>query len=290
MTDTQNQIRNEFCEWLKELGLSSALPIRGEHVALYLVVKAESGCTLKAIGSYLHDTRVRHLQAGFPSPTDSPIVKEAVTGLNRHGLEDLTRLSQPRPLYAGHIEAIRSTACHPRSRETDVTAMARGRVDVALVCTMADALLRPIEASLVTWGAISLDADGSGRVFVGLSTTDGKVGVHQWLSPTTMEAVETIRPEQFDEIEPVFNLSSPTIGKRVRAMARAANLGNGFTGFSPRIGMILQLVRAGITCQAILRAAGWRDHSIWAYHTGEALNSRSAVEAFYESGAGTSID
>ena len=65
MSYTQNKDWNEFCEWLQGLGLSCALPIRGEHVALYLVVRAESGCTLKAIGSYLHDTRVRHLQAGF---------------------------------------------------------------------------------------------------------------------------------------------------------------------------------------------------------------------------------
>ena len=191
-------------------------------------------------------------------------------------------------MYVEHIEAIRRTACHPRRslRETAATARARGRIDVALVCTMADALLRPTEASLVTWGDVSHNADGSGRVFVRPSTTDVKAGFHQWLSPTTMEAVETIRPQRFDETEPVFNLRSDTIGRRVRAVARAASLGDGFTGFSPRIGMVLQLARAGITCHAILIAARWRDHSIWSHQTGEVSQSRSAVEQFYGSGEG----
>ena len=85
MTDTQNRNWHEFCDWLKTLGLSSVLPIRGEHVALYMLVKAELGCTLKEIGSYLHDTRQRHVQAGYPSPTDSPIVKEAAAGAESTG-------------------------------------------------------------------------------------------------------------------------------------------------------------------------------------------------------------
>ena len=64
---------------------------------------------------------------------------------------------QPIGLTQQLLARIRATAARPRTgrdgrRETAEHALTRGRTDVALVSLMRDAMLRPAEASVVTWG------------------------------------------------------------------------------------------------------------------------------------------
>ena len=282
MTDTQSKHWNEFCDCLKALGLNSALPVDGEYVALYLVYQAETGCELSGMNSFLNEARMRHLQLGFPPPTDTQIVRDTLTGLNRKDMMNLKPVSRAKPLYAEHIEAIRRTAFRPRySQETRAAAGRRAVLDIALVSTMFDGLLRVGEAAKITWVDISCNRDGSGGLFVSTSEADRKVGVIQWLSPMTMEAVKRIRPEQCNPDDLVFGLNARAMSPRIRATALAAGLGPGFSGFSPRRGMVEQLIRVGIPCVQILRAARWQDHTIWEYFTQQNEFSPGAVEELY---------
>ena len=55
----------------------------------------------------------------------------------------------------------------------------------------------------------------------------------------------------------VFRLSPSQICRRIAAAARAAGLGDGFSGHSPRIGMAIDLTRDGAgTCQQ-MEAGRW---------------------------------
>ena len=64
-------------------------------------------------------------------------------------------------------------------------------------------------------------------------------GVTLYIGAQAGEALQAIMPaeELLDRNTPVFGLSPRQIGRRVSAAAKAAGLGDGFTGHSGRVGM-----------------------------------------------------
>ena len=78
--------------------------------------------------------------------------------------------------------------------------------------------------------------DGTGRITV----QKGKNQVEPAtvaVTAATARALREIRPKDADPAAPVFGLTGEALANRVRAAARAAGLGDGFTGHSGRIGM-----------------------------------------------------
>ena len=65
------------------------------------------------------------------------------------------------------------------------------------------------------------------------------------LTETTARALRGIKPAGADPAAPVFGLTGETLPNRVRAAARAAVLGEDFSGHSGRIGMARRMVAAG---------------------------------------------
>ena len=123
----------------------------------------------------------------------------------------------------------------------------RGAMDVAIITTMRDGLLRVSEAAALTWGDIHPQPDGSGLLRIRRSKTDALgEGVLLYLGEEAMEALGAIRPESSAPDGPVFGLKPAGIAARIRAAAAvAAGLGDGFTGHSGRVGMAVDLVGDG---------------------------------------------
>ena len=72
------------------------------------------------------------------------------------------------------------------------------------------------------------------------SKTDQEAeGAVLYISRAAAEALQAIIPEgeEADPNAPAFGLSAKQIGRRVDAAAKAAGLGEGFTGHSGRVGM-----------------------------------------------------
>ena len=110
----------------------------------------------------------------------------------------------------------------------------REQVDVALLSVLRDGLLRRSEASELRWGDVEIQEDGSARLHVRRSKTDMESeGAVLYIGPDAAAALVSIIPEGFavvDPSTPVFGLSASQIGRRVNAAAKAAALGDGFTG------------------------------------------------------------
>ena len=105
---------------------------------------------------------------------------------------------------------------------------------------MRDGLLRHSEVSALRWGDVELHEDGSGRLHVARSKTDQSVeGAVIYLGPADAQTLLAIRAEEavIDPAARIFGLSASQIGRRIRAATRLAGLGDGFTGYSPRVGM-----------------------------------------------------
>ena len=65
------------------------------------------------------------------------------------------------------------------------------------------------------------------------------------VAETTARALGGIQPAGADPAEPVFGLTGETLANRIHAAARAAGLGEDFSGHSGRIGMARRMVAAG---------------------------------------------
>ena len=112
--------------------------------------------------------------------------------------------------------------------------------------------------------------NGSGLLEVRQSKTDpdGK-GVVLYIGNEADEALRAIRPveELLDLNAPIFGLSARQIGRRVKAAAKAAGLGEGFTGHSGRVGMAQDLAKTGTELPALMAAGRWKSFKMPARYT-----------------------
>ena len=104
-----------------------------------------------------------HKAAGHEDPTDNEGVRRIMQGIARaHGKGQ----KQARPLTAEALAAVKATARGRRllgdgkRQESAERASWRGRVDVALLATLRDGLLRS-EAAALTWGDVEFRDNGS---------------------------------------------------------------------------------------------------------------------------------
>ena len=96
------------------------------------------------------------------------------------------------------------------------------------------------------------------------------------VTENTARALREIHPHGVDPGTPVFGLTGETLANRVRAVARAAGLGEAFSGHSGRIGMARRTVAAGAPDAAVQRQGRWKHGDMVARYTrgeaaGEAL-------------------
>ena len=124
-----------------------------------------------------------------------------------------------------------------------------------------------------------LDAeDGARLVYIVRSKTDqvGE-GAYVVVTPDTLTALKVLREDasaRADE-DPMFGMSMPQISRRVDSMARAAALGEGYSGHSGRVGLAIRMTRRGAPLQAVQTHGRWKSPSMPARYT----RSEKALEA-----------
>ena len=274
-----------FHAWAMERGVS-ALPADSAHVAAYLAERIENlghkPATLRVAAAAIAFV---HRVAGMENPCARPEVKRTLRGATRKAG---TAQKQARGLTADGLAAIQATAFDPRpgrggSLESVQAAEVRGRLDIAILSLMRDAMLRVSEAAALTWGDIDAEPDGTGRLLIRRSKTDPEgEGAIAYVSVPTMAALASLRNEAAAG-ESVFGLQANQISKRIKNAAQAAGLGDGFSGHSPRVGMAQDLVRAGVELTSLMTAGRWRTPAMPAHYTRNETASRGAVAQFYRS-------
>ena len=240
--DSYSNQWNHFDAWSQASGRRS-LPASPEDVAAYLEDRSESGArpsTLRVVAAAIART---HKDAGLDVPVHH--------GVARTMLDDLRRDDAPGPVRALQLDldcflAIRKTAHQPRRgrggrKERAAIARRRGAVDIAMIGLMRDARLRVSEAAELTWGGIERLRGGSGRVRVlGAEQTS-----YREVSADTMKLLLPVRRGAGDD-ELVLGMRPNQIAIRIGAAARQAGLGKGYSGDSPRLGMIKDMETLGV--------------------------------------------
>ena len=260
----------QFQSWCHQENYSS-LPAQPEVLAAYDAELADYGKSMSTIRLAVAAIVDAHRRVGLESPQTTGVT-ETLRGLSRRiGVSQ----RQAKPLDADALATIRATALNPRrsrggSLESEDTALRRGRLDIALASVLSDAGLRISEAASLRWRDV-LDAEnGAGLVYIERSKTDqvGE-GAYVVITPDTLAAMKLLREdsEAWTDDDPVFGLSMSQISRRVDSMARAAGLGEGYSGHSGRVGLAIRMTRRGAPLQAVQTHGRWKSASMPARYT-----------------------
>ena len=267
-----------FLTWA-QAGGHPALPTTPQSVALYLGHLAAAGKAMSTIEQARAAISHFHSAAGMhkgDNPTRHPVVSEAMKGW---------RNIAPAPRQADALTTevlarVREVLRLPRQgcggrMESAETAQRRAALDLAIIGVLADGGLRRSEAAALTWGDVQLWADGTGRLTIQKGKNQPEPQTVA-VTEATARALREIQPEDADPATPVFGLTGEALANRVRAAARAAGLGERFSGHSGRIGMARRMVAAGAPNAAVQRQGRWKHGDMVARYTrgeaaGEAL-------------------
>ena len=275
-----------FRTWATDRGMPAA-PTDPETVAAHLAELAETArpSTLRVRRSAI---KAAHEAAGLDDPTANEKVRSTLSRLARQAAASGTGDPRQAPgLTATALAAIRATARRRQTsrsgrRESESAAAKRGLVDIALCSVMRDAMLRRSEAAALTWGDIKTQEDGTGCLAIRVTTSDPESsGNVQYLGAEAMLDLAAIRPPEAAPTDPVFGLSAPQIGRRIKRAAAAAGLGDGFSGQSPRVGMVQDLMAAGAELHGLMLAGRWKTSAMPARYAHNQAAGRDAVAKYY---------
>ena len=191
---------------------------------------------------------------------------------------------QARPLDADALAAIRATAFTPRttrggSLEMEETALRRGRLDIALASVLSDAGTAHLGShqSAVARGARCREWRWTGvhRAIEDRPGRRGSIRGDHARYAGGPEAVARGLRSPGPTMNSVFGLSMSQISRRVDSMARAAGLGEGYSGHSGRVGLAIRMTRRGAPLQAVQTHGRWKSPSMPARYT----RSEKALEA-----------
>ena len=225
-------------------------------------------------------------EAGTGDFTRDPAIAQAMRGLRR---ERPQKPAQVTGLTCEVIAKIEATACAPRKgrgrgrgMESARAATRRGHVDIALVRTMRDGLLRRSEAAALQWQDLSVEAsDGSGRLHIARSKTDQEARGHvAYLTPDTAACLERIKPTGAQPEDRIFPMSARTIANRIKAAAEAAGIEGRFAGHSGRVGCAQDLAARGAGLTELQVAGRWQSAAMPALYARNQLAGRGAVAKY----------
>ena len=225
-------------------------------------------------------------EAGAADFTRDPAIAQAMRGLRR---ERPQKPAQVTGLTCEVIAKIEATACAPRkgrgrghSMEAAKAATRRGHVDIALVRTMRDGLLRRSEAAALQWQDLSVEtSDGSGRLHIARSKTDQEARGHvAYLTPDTAACLQRIKPAGAQPEDRIFAMSARTIANRIKAAAEAAGIEGRFAGHSGRVGCAQDLAARGAGLTELQVAGRWQSAAMPALYARNQLAGRGAVAKY----------
>ena len=256
-----------------------ARPAHPAAVAEWLTSLADEGKAISTLQVARAAIAATHREAGLEDPTSTELVRQVLSGLAREAARQGRRPSQVKGLTGGDLQRILAHFYRPGTRPPSRIVIR----DLALVQVMRDGLLRRSEAANLIWGDIIRMEDGSGRLTIRHSKTDpeGK-GAVMFLAPSTVAALERMRPEDAQPHEAVFGLSGPHLSMRIKTLAKKAGLGPGYSGHSCRIGMAQDLAAHGASLAQLMTAGRWTNPTMPARYTRNQAAANNAVAQYYQ--------
>ena len=283
---TYGKAWRRFTDWAYARGVDP-MPVSPQMVAAYLANLVEANLAVATIRTYKAALAAMHRRHGFEDPTDNEEVDRVMAGIAKV-LGKPQR--QARGLTGDDLAVVKAMARYPRAnrafrggKETQERTERRARLDVALLSLLRDGLLRISEAANSRWCDIKVEKNGTGCLHILRSKTDQEGnGVLLFLGTKTMTALLALRPDVVDPEAWVFGLSVRQLSRRIKQATAAAELGEGFSGHSGRVGMAQDLTANGADLPALMQAGRWTSPAMPARYTEAQAAARGAVAKYYE--------
>ncbi len=253
------RVWTEFCERHGYALLPATLPVLRE----FLVDRIGQGRKRATIEHYLATLTVVHRLAGLPSPMDSMEARLMWRGLRREHLS--SRQRQAKGLTMDDIDTIVATLDLANPRDLR---------DAALLSLAFETMFRRSELIVLRIEDLSVEDDGSGRIFLPSSKTDQEgAGFLQYISPETLVLVQdwirvagltrgpifrsTPRSNKADRYD--TPLSDRDVARLFKQRALQAGLDpSRVSGHSTRVGAAQDLIAANFSGAEIMRQGRWK--------------------------------
>ena len=248
-----------FKKWCGENGMES-LPAHPAVVSVYVCKRLLAGWAVPTVVTAVSAIGYFHGMQGYGSPTSNLGFREVMRGLKRE-------YGRPGKQVKGMSEEdwvkIVAKACQPRKGETEERAERRGILDIVLVSLMSDGLLRRSEAAEAKWDDLEqfeVDGERYGVLQINRSKRDQEGrGASVFVWGETLEYMDRMK-----ELYPrrkrarkgcILPIDERQIANRIKAAAEWAGLSGQYSGHSPRIGAIQELVSSGVEKPSLMKEA-----------------------------------
>ena len=239
-----------WIDWCKAKGVNP-VPADPVMVAEYPAYRSES-VSAATVRMALAAINVLHDLGGHTIPGTLPVVKTVMQDIARK--LQAGNQKQARALDAEAVAAIRGSINDKADLEL------KSAETMALVQMISDSGLRRSELAALTWGDIEVQPDGSGRILVAKSKTDQTVeGASIAITGqavSDLDRVAELRGSR-NPNDSVFGICDKQISRRIALAAKAAGLGEGFSGHSGRVGCAVRMTRNGAPVSAVCRQGRW---------------------------------
>ena len=251
--NTKRTYRSQWALWIDWCNAKGCeqLPADPVMVSEYLVYRSETSkaATVQMALSVINSASKA---AGHVPPGVDPLVSECMKGINVE-LQSGNQ-KQAKPLDSEAVAAIRG---HLNGK---VESSLRCAETMAIVSVASDSGLRRSEMAALTWKDIEIQADGSGRILVTKSKTD-QIGEGASIAITAQAVSDLDRMADLrgsrNPDDSVFGIEHRQISRRIAAAAKAAGLGEGFSGHSGRVGLAIKMTRNQAPVSAVCRQGRW---------------------------------
>ena len=273
-----------FKKWCEEMDISilTAQPI---EIAAFLCQLADAISPTTADNARVGLAYCYSLCKSIDNPAKHLMVLTVVRGLRR---EKPKAASQVDPIRAEQYDLIRATAHNLRTKERPHQASLRGDVDIALIGTMRDGLLRKTEAADALWKHIEQLPDGGAALTIPFSKVDQTgEGATVYLSPQTMKDLQTMRHTmrqagiEISEDDKIFRLSPVQVYRRIKEACDMAGLQGRYGGHSPRVGMLQDLTQFNTDLPKAMQAGRWKSDRMPAHYSRKLRPADNAVAQWH---------
>ncbi|MGQ0530745.1 MAG: site-specific integrase [Panacagrimonas sp.] len=270
------RIWSEFCARAQAAPLPVTLPLLRE----FLMDRVAAGRKRATLDRCLSTLAIVHRLVGLPSPMDSMEFKLMWRGLRREYLT--ARQRQAKGLTMADLQTILATLNPDEPRDVR---------DAAMLCTAFETMFRRSELISLQVQNLSIETDGSGRLFLAHSKTDQEgVGVLQYVTPSTVDLLKNWMSMANIKEGPIFRsgahnrehfenpLSDRDVARIFKSRALAAGLdAERVSGHSTRVGATQDLIANNFSAAEIMRQGRWKSERMIVRYS-ESLNAgRSAM-------------
>ena len=257
-----------FAKWCVLNG-RDYLPAVPSTIIDYLLHREDEGDRWSTLQVRCCALGATHREHDYTDPTRHEDVRTLLTRIRRDQAD--CPPPQAMGLTLQCLEAIRRTTNRESTHKV---------VTLALCSVMWDGLLRQSEAVALYWQDVSKMPDETGRLRIRRSKNDpfGK-GYVVYLSRQTMKDLWAIRGKESGSI---FEMSTRTVSRRIKAATHRANLPGNFSGHSPRVGMAQDLAANGASLVEMQQAGRWRRPEMPGLYTRNQSAERGAVAKLHQ--------